>query len=82
MEFALLTLTNVSPPMYSFQGNEWQARLAEIACSASLCAGAGFAVQAGVTGQGALGSLAKFSSSFAPELIEDVEKALGQVPGQ
>ncbi|KAK9858023.1 hypothetical protein WJX84_009826 [Apatococcus fuscideae] len=42
----------------------------------------GFAVQAGVTGQGALGSLAKFSGSFAPELVEDVEKALGQVPGQ
>ena len=47
-----------------------------------LCVDAGFAVQAGVTGQGALGSLAKFSGSFAPELVEDVEKALGQIPGQ
>ncbi len=43
---------------------------------------AGFAAQAGATGQGALGSLAKFSGTFAPELVEDVEKALGQLEGQ
>lgn len=38
---------------------------------------AGFGVQALATGEGALGSLAKFGSSFAPELVEDIEKAVG-----
>lgn len=38
---------------------------------------AGFGVQALATGEGALGSLAKFSSTFAPELVEDIEKAVG-----
>jgi hypothetical protein len=38
----------------------------------------GFGVQALATGQGALGSLAKFASSFAPELVEDIEKAAGK----
>ncbi len=39
----------------------------------------GFGVQALATGQGALGSLAKFASSFAPELVEDIEKAAGVI---
>ncbi len=33
----------------------------------------GFGVQALSTGQGALGSLAKFASSFAPELAEKID---------
>ena len=33
---------------------------------------AGFAVQAGATGQGALGSLAKFAGTFAPELAAEI----------
>lgn len=36
----------------------------------------GFAVQAGFQKQGALGSLAKFGESFAPELKETIEKAV------
>ena len=40
-----------------------------------LCAG--FGVQALTTGEGALGSLAKFASTFAPELVEDIEQAVG-----
>ena len=39
---------------------------------------AGFGVQALTQGEGALGSLAKFANTFAPELVEDVEKAIGQ----
>ncbi|BDA44939.1 Chlorophyll a-b binding protein CP29 [Coccomyxa sp. Obi] len=39
----------------------------------------GFGVQALSTGQGALGSLAKFASSFAPELVEDIERATGNL---
>ena len=39
----------------------------------------GFGVQALSTGEGALGSLAKFANSFAPELVEDVEKAVGAI---
>ncbi|KAK9811266.1 hypothetical protein WJX72_000882 [[Myrmecia] bisecta] len=35
----------------------------------------GFAVQAFTTGQGALGSLAKFANTFAPELVQDIENA-------
>lgn len=42
-----------------------------------LCAG--FGVQALTTGEGALGSLAKFASTFAPELVEDIEQAVGAV---
>ena len=38
---------------------------------------AGFGVQALTTGEGALGSLAKFATSFAPELVEDIEQAVG-----
>jgi light-harvesting complex II chlorophyll a/b binding protein 4 len=34
----------------------------------------GFSVQAFTTGEGALGSLAKFANSFAPELVEKVEE--------
>ncbi|CAK0784280.1 Chlorophyll a-b binding protein CP29.1, chloroplastic [Coccomyxa viridis] len=37
----------------------------------------GFGVQALTTGEGALGSLAKFASTFAPELVEDIEQAVG-----
>lgn len=39
----------------------------------------GFGVQALTTGEGALGSLAKFASSFAPELVESIEEAAGVV---
>ena len=38
----------------------------------------GFSVQAFTTGQGALGSLAKFGESFAPELTSEIEAAVGQ----
>jgi hypothetical protein len=34
---------------------------------------AGFAVQAGFQGQGALGSLAKFASTFSTELAEKID---------
>ena len=37
-----------------------------------LCAG--FAAQAAATGQGALGSLARSATNFAPELAQDIEK--------
>lgn len=36
----------------------------------------GFSVQAGVQGTGALGSLAKFAESFAPELAEKLEEVV------
>ena len=38
---------------------------------------AGFGVQALYTGEGALGSLAKFASTFAPELVESIEEKTG-----
>jgi len=37
----------------------------------------GFGVQAATTGEGALGSLAKFANNFAPELLERAEEAVG-----
>lgn len=42
----------------------------------SVCACTGFAAQAGATGQGALGSLARSAQSFAPELAQDIENIL------
>lgn len=42
----------------------------------AMVAFAGFAVQAGFQREGALGSLAKFGASFAPELTETIEKAV------
>lgn len=42
----------------------------------AMVAFAGFAAQAAATGQGALGSLAKSASNFAPELAQDIEKIL------
>jgi light-harvesting complex II chlorophyll a/b binding protein 4 len=36
----------------------------------------GFGVQALTTGQGALGSLAKFANTFAPELVQEIENAI------
>lgn len=47
--------------------------------SRAVRAGAGFSVQALTTGEGALGSLAKFASNFAPELVQEAEEALGVV---
>lgn len=38
----------------------------------AMVAALGFAVQAGATGQGALGSLAKFAGTFAPELAAEI----------
>ena len=49
------------------------------ALSCAVRAGAGFSVQALTTGEGALGSLAKFASNFAPELLQEAEEALGVV---
>jgi len=42
----------------------------------AMIAFAGFAAQAGATGQGALGSLARSAQSFAPELAQDIENIL------
>ncbi|KAK9804943.1 hypothetical protein WJX73_001452 [Symbiochloris irregularis] len=42
----------------------------------------GYSVQAAVTGEGALGSLAKFGNSFAPELVEEIEQIAGASPPQ
>lgn len=36
----------------------------------------GFSIQAGVQQAGALGSLAKFAESFAPELVEEIVEKL------
>ena len=36
-------------------------------------------MQALTTGEGALGSLAKFANNFAPELVEKAEEAIGAV---
>jgi len=37
---------------------------------------AGFAVQAGFQGEGALGSLAKFAGTFSPELAEKIDPTI------
>ena len=42
------------------------------ACEALHGGVAGFAVQAFYTGEGALGSLAKFANNFSPELAEKI----------
>ncbi|KAK9825932.1 hypothetical protein WJX81_008374 [Elliptochloris bilobata] len=39
----------------------------------------GYGVQALTTGEGALGSLAKFTNNFAPELVEAAEEAVGAI---
>ena len=49
------------------------------ALTCAVWARVGFSVQALTTGEGALGSLAKFASNFAPELLQEAEEALGVV---
>ncbi len=60
-------------------GASAQASACIVAAMCGACCCAGFGVQALSTGEGALGSLAKFANSFAPELVEDVEKAVGAI---